>query len=72
MNPSKYSLTNLKNFTVRIKKQISALDRLKLLQTKFKKTWTGIDTEFTGRPGTSNMTNPHRKFRHFPKLEVEN
>lgn len=51
--------------------QMTALDRLKILQAQFKKTWNGINVDFTGRPGTSNMTNPHRKFRPLPKLDIE-
>lgn len=51
---------------------MNALERLKLLQAQFKKTWVGINTEYTGRPGTSNMTNATRKFRPLPKLETEN
>ena len=57
--------------SVRVK-QLSALDRLKLLQAQFKKTWIGVNTDYTGRPGTSNLTNKNRKFRALPKLETEN
>lgn len=45
---------------------MSALDRLKQVQNLFKQTWTGIHTEYTGRPGTSNICN---KKRHFVKPE---
>jgi hypothetical protein len=39
------------------RQQMSALDRLKLVQAQFKTQWTGIPTEYTDRPGTSNLTN---------------
>lgn len=45
---------------------MSALDRLKQVQNLFKQTWNGIQTEYTGRPGTSNICN---KKRHFIKPE---
>ena len=32
-------------------KQMSALDRLKAIQTNFKRTWNGIKVEYCGRPG---------------------
>ena len=39
---------------------MSALDRLKLIQTNFKQNWNGIQCESTGRPGTSNFVNKKR------------
>jgi hypothetical protein len=51
---------------------MSALDRLKMIQAQFKQTWVGINTEYSGRPGTSNMTNTTRKFRPLPLLDAEN
>lgn len=50
---------------------MSSLDRLKMIQQQFKQNWTGINTEYTGRPGTSNLTNTTRKFKQFPQMEVE-
>ena len=50
---------------------MSALDRLKMIQAQYKQVWSGINTEYTGRPGTSNLTNTTRKFRALPLLEVE-
>ena len=50
---------------------MSALDRLKMIQAQYKQIWNGINTEYTGRPGTSNLTNTTRKFRALPLLEVE-
>jgi hypothetical protein len=49
---------------------MSALERLKLIQQQFKQTWVGIDTEYTDRPGTSNMCNQERKFK-VPKPYLE-
>ena len=39
---------------------MSALDRLKLIQSNFKQKWEGISCESCGRPGTSNFVNPKR------------
>ena len=39
---------------------MSALDRLKLIQSNFKQNWTGIQCESGGRPGTSNFVNKNR------------
>ena len=39
---------------------MSALDRLKLIQSNFKQQWQGIQCESTGRPGTSNFVNQKR------------
>lgn len=39
---------------------MSALDRLKLIQTNFKMNWNGIACEYSGRPGTSNFVNKNR------------
>jgi hypothetical protein len=41
---------------------MSALDRLKSIQSNFKKNWTGILTEHSGRPGTSLLMNKKRVF----------
>jgi hypothetical protein len=41
---------------------MSALDRLKNIQSNFKKTWTGINCEMSGRAGTSNFVNKKRVF----------
>jgi hypothetical protein len=41
---------------------MSALDRLKQVQNIFKQTWNGIDTDYTGRPGTCNICNTKRVF----------
>ena len=46
--------------------KMSALDRLKQVQNIFKQTWSGISTEYTGRPGTCTICN---KKRHFVKPE---
>ena len=39
---------------------MSALDRLKLIQSNFKQGWQGIQCESGGRPGTSNFVNKNR------------
>jgi len=39
---------------------MSALDRLKLIQSNFKQNWLGIQCESCGRPGTSNFVNRKR------------
>jgi hypothetical protein len=39
---------------------MSALDRLKLIQSNFKQKWQGIECESCGRPGTSNFVNQKR------------
>ena len=39
---------------------MSALDRLKLIQSNFKQNWVGIQCESGGRPGTSNFVNKNR------------
>jgi hypothetical protein len=41
---------------------MSALDRLKHIQSNFKQHWKGINCEFAGRPGTSNFVNRKRMF----------
>ena len=41
---------------------MSALDRLKHIQSNFKQHWKGINCEFSGRPGTSNFVNRKRMF----------
>lgn len=40
--------------------EMSALDRLKHIQSNFKQHWKGINCEFAGRPGTSNFVNRKR------------
>ena len=50
--------------------QMTALERLKLHQAKFKQDWNGILTEYGGRPGTSNLCNKNRSFDPSP-LEGE-
>ena len=41
---------------------MTALERLKMIQAQFKARWVGINTDYTGRPGTSLMCNQDRKF----------
>lgn len=41
---------------------MSALDRLKHIQSNFKQHWKGINCEYAGRPGTSNFVNKKRMF----------
>lgn len=48
----------------------SPLDRLKLIQAQFKTTWVGINTDFSGKPGTSSMCNSERVFPQ-SKQEIE-
>lgn len=50
---------------------MSALDRLKQVQSIFKQTWNGIDTDYTGRPGTCNICNSKRVFVKPAKLSDE-
>ena len=47
---------------------MSPLDRLKLIQSQYKAQWVGINTDYTGRPGTSTMCNSER---NFPKTRQE-
>jgi hypothetical protein len=42
--------------------EMSALDRLKHIQSNFKQHWRGINCEFSGRPGTSNFVNKKRLY----------
>lgn len=42
--------------------EMSALDRLKHIQSNFKQHWKGINCEFAGRPGTSNFVNRKRMY----------
>jgi hypothetical protein len=42
--------------------EMSALDRLKHIQSTFKINWKGINCEYAGRPGTSNFVNKKRMF----------
>ena len=39
---------------------MSALDRLKHIQSNFKQHWKGISCDYSGRPGTSNFVNRKR------------
>lgn len=41
---------------------MSALDRLKLIQANYKTNWSGINCDYTGRPGTAIMCNKDRSF----------
>ena len=41
---------------------MSALDRLKQIQSNFKRQWNGIDCSISGRVGTSNFVNKKRTF----------
>jgi hypothetical protein len=41
---------------------MSALDRLKNIQSIFKRSWNGIDCNISGRAGTSNFVNRKRTF----------
>jgi len=41
---------------------MSALDRLKNIQSNFKRSWNGIDCNVSGRAGTSNFVNKKRTF----------
>ena len=41
---------------------MSALDRLKHIQSNFKQHWKGVNCDFAGRPGTSNFVNRKRLF----------
>ncbi len=50
---------------------MTALERLKTIQFLFKESWVGINTDYTGRPGTSNMTNSTRMFKTFTHLAEE-
>lgn len=45
---------------------MSALDRLKMIQSNFKQQWKGILCESSGRPGTSNFVNKKR-----PLINIE-
>ena len=50
---------------------VSALERLKMIQAQFKSRWVGINTDFTGRPGTSLMCNAERNFPMTPQESEE-
>ena len=41
---------------------MSALDRLKQIQSNFKRQWNGTDCAISGRVGTSNFVNKKRTF----------
>ena len=41
---------------------MSALDRLKMIQAQYKAQWIGINPDYCGRPGTSTMCNKERTF----------
>lgn len=49
---------------------MSALDRLKQIQSNFKRQWNGIDCAISGRVGTSNFVNKKRTFI-IPESHVE-
>ena len=49
---------------------MSALDRLKNIQSNFKRNWNGIDCSISGRTGTSNFVNRKRTF-HIPETFLE-
>lgn len=49
---------------------MSALDRLKNIQSNFKRNWNGIDCCISGRTGTSNFVNKKRTF-HIPESFIE-
>lgn len=51
--------------------EMSALDRLKLIQSNFLKNWKGIVAEYTGRPGTSQICNKKRNYGCNDKLPEE-
>jgi len=51
--------------------KMSALDRLKQVQQIFKQTWSGMQTEYTGRPGTCTICNSKRTFTKPEQLTVE-
>ena len=42
---------------------MSALDRLKMIQAEFKSSWVGINTDYSGKPGTSILCNTTRIFK---------
>jgi hypothetical protein len=46
----------------RPQQEMSALDRLKQIQSNFKRQWNGIDCTISGRVGTSNFVNKKRTF----------
>lgn len=50
---------------------MSALDRLKLIQSNFAKQWKGIDCLFTGRPGTSQICNKKRNYGCIDRMVEE-
>lgn len=51
--------------------EMSALDRLKLIQTNFKIHWNGIVCESSGRPGTSNFVNKNREITVIETADIE-
>jgi len=51
--------------------EMSALDRLKLIQQNFSKTWKGINCEYAGRPGTSQICNKKRNYGCIDKVPEE-
>lgn len=54
----------------RPQQEMSALDRLKQIQSNFKRQWNGIDCAISGRVGTSNFVNKKRTFV-IPETHVE-
>lgn len=50
---------------------MTALERLKMIQAEFKSRWVGINTDYTGRPGTSLMCNQDRNFPMTPQEKEE-
>jgi len=61
-NLTDYSSTSVEN---------TALQRLNQLQRQEKKTWKGVRTECTGRPGTCTLLNKKRFFA-VSELQKEN
>jgi hypothetical protein len=51
---------------------MSALDRLKLIQSNFKQNWNGINCASSGRPGTSNFVNRKRSVTAVESVLNEN
>lgn len=51
--------------------EMSALDRLKLIQSNFRQSWNGIQCEFGGRPGTQNFVNRKRQITVIESAQIE-
>lgn len=61
--PRMQRTSSSKNRTIQTTKkptEMTALERLKHIQSNFKQQWMGINCEFSGRPGTSNFVNKKR------------